>query len=150
MFCCCLSRFIPCLLLSCHQSETSVFCGGVDPAVVQYSFMSPSADSGWRSWVRSSVRTHHTHDVRASVVADNVLVTAGKYVCYRGQCKKLQEINSGSMQNFKSTVVFHCICLCVCVCVCVCMYVCVDVGVGVHISVCVCMYTCVDVGGVCT
>ncbi|XP_076471280.1 LOW QUALITY PROTEIN: U3 small nucleolar RNA-associated protein 4 homolog [Babylonia areolata] len=65
------------LTLCVDEAETSVFCAGVDPAVVQFSFLPPSANSGWRSWVRSSVRTYHTHDVRASVVAGNTVVTAG-------------------------------------------------------------------------
>ena len=69
------------------QGETSVFCGGVDAAVVQFSYMAPSSNSGWRSWVRSSVLSYHTHDVRASVVADNTLVTGGM----RGSLKVLRK-----------------------------------------------------------
>ena len=60
------------------QEETNVFCGSVDAAVVQFSYMAPAANSGWRSWVRSSVLSYHTHDVRASVLADSTLVTGGR------------------------------------------------------------------------
>ncbi|KAK7113872.1 U3 small nucleolar RNA-associated protein 4 homolog isoform X2 [Littorina saxatilis] len=65
------------LTLCVDEEETSVFCSGVDPLVVQYSYMAPSANSGWRSWVRTSCHTYHTHDVRASVVADAHVVTGG-------------------------------------------------------------------------
>ena len=71
------------------QEETNVFCGSVDATVVQFSYMAPAANSGWRSWVRSSVLSYHTHDVRASVLADSTLVTGG-----REALAKFEEINA--------------------------------------------------------
>ncbi|KAL8589980.1 hypothetical protein ACOMHN_007006 [Nucella lapillus] len=65
------------LTLSVDESEQNVFCAGIDPKLVKFSFMPPSDDNGWRPWVRSSTRTFHTHDVRACVVVGHSVVTGG-------------------------------------------------------------------------
>ena len=87
-----------------------MFCGGVDAAVVQFSYMAPAANSGWRSWVRSSVLSYHTHDVRASVLADSTLVTGGREVLAKfGEKNAVVVCESSQVKSsqFKSPFLNH-------------------------------------------
>lgn len=83
------------LTVSVDDSETSVFSSGVDPAVVKFSYMPPLANSGYRTWVRSTVLSYHTHDVRASVVTQEAVVTGGI-----GTSLICSEVSSGTKSKF--------------------------------------------------
>ncbi|KAI0227127.1 U3 small nucleolar RNA-associated protein 4 [Lamellibrachia satsuma] len=65
------------LALCVDAAGTSVFTSGVDPAVAQFEFMPVSETSDWSIWVRTTVHSQHSHDVRALALTDTCLVSAG-------------------------------------------------------------------------
>ncbi|KAK7505273.1 hypothetical protein BaRGS_00003435 [Batillaria attramentaria] len=83
------------LTVAVDEEETNVFSSGVDPTVVKFSYMSPSGNSSWRTWVRSTVLSYHTHDVRACVVAGSTVVTGGT-----GTSLICSEVDSSKKKKF--------------------------------------------------
>ena len=67
------------LALCVDAAGTSVFTSGVDPAVAQFEFMPVSETSDWSIWVRTTVHSQHSHDVRALALTDTCLVSAGGF-----------------------------------------------------------------------
>ena len=61
------------------QMERKVFCGRLDGKVSQFSLV--DAPEGGNEWKPArSEHAHHTHDVRACVVAGNTLISAGEAI----------------------------------------------------------------------
>ncbi|KAK2164344.1 hypothetical protein LSH36_65g04031 [Paralvinella palmiformis] len=65
------------LCLCVNEEGNSVFSSGVDPNLVQFEYIASNPSSDWKMWVRSTVRTQHTHDVRALVLSENKLISGG-------------------------------------------------------------------------
>ena len=79
-----------CLCLS--ADERSVFASGVEPSVVQFEFLDikkskkrkqldktgGDGTNKLRHWVQTTIRSQHSHDVRALVCTGNHLLSAGK------------------------------------------------------------------------
>ena len=55
-----------------------MFASGIDPLLVQFEYIPTNQNSDWKMWVRTSVRTQHSHDVRALEYAGDCLVSGGK------------------------------------------------------------------------
>ena len=41
--------------------------------------MTVNEEEKYKTWVKSNVYYNHTHDVRAIIIANNQLISAGKY-----------------------------------------------------------------------
>ena len=66
------------VLAVCVNSDGhSVFAAGIDPTLVQFEYISASPDSDWKMWIKSTVRTQHTHDVRALALTADMVVSGG-------------------------------------------------------------------------
>ncbi|XP_041375893.1 U3 small nucleolar RNA-associated protein 4 homolog [Gigantopelta aegis] len=63
--------------MAVSMDEKNVITSGVDPTVMQFEYIQTQANSEWKTWVRSSVRMQHTHDVRALAFAENFILSAG-------------------------------------------------------------------------
>ncbi len=66
------------LCLSLTADGSSVFASGVEPLVTQFEFVTVQANSEWKRWVKTNVRSQHTHDVRALACTNDSLISAGK------------------------------------------------------------------------
>lgn len=76
-------------MFSCHRAdilsiavnadETQVYAAGIDPVQVQFELLPVSASSDWTVWQRSTVRAHHTHDVRSLVMMGNMVISGGEW-----------------------------------------------------------------------
>ncbi|XP_067936247.1 U3 small nucleolar RNA-associated protein 4 homolog [Watersipora subatra] len=65
------------LSIAVSQDETQVYAAGIDSVLVQFVLSPVSASSDWLVWQRSTVRAHHSHDVRAVVVMDRFVISGG-------------------------------------------------------------------------
>ncbi|KAK3086816.1 hypothetical protein FSP39_023935 [Pinctada imbricata] len=65
------------LCLTVDETEETVFSSGVDPVVAQFDYIPAHKDSDMKIWVRSAVKSQHTHDVRGMTVVNGTLVSGG-------------------------------------------------------------------------
>ncbi|XP_069575492.1 U3 small nucleolar RNA-associated protein 4 homolog [Brachyistius frenatus] len=65
------------LALSVSQDESSVIAGTSEGTVVQFQFLSSSADRQEKDWVRTRTFKNHSHDVRALAHTDTAVVSGG-------------------------------------------------------------------------
>ncbi len=65
------------LTLCLDESESHVYCSGIDPAIVQLDYIRINEADDFKSWVKSNVYYNHTHDVRSILIADDQLISAG-------------------------------------------------------------------------
>ena len=50
---------------------------GVDPNVIQFSFVPARQNSDWKDWIGSPLHRQHSHDVRAIQMVKNGVVSGG-------------------------------------------------------------------------
>lgn len=66
------------LALCVNKEGTSVFSSGIDPLLTQFEYIAANPSSDWKMWVKSTVRSQHTHDVRAvALVKGGDIMTGG-------------------------------------------------------------------------
>lgn len=63
------------LSLCLSDNQTSLYCAGVDPNIINYEKI--TVKDGLNKWVRSVQRKIHEHDVNALVLVDNKLYSGG-------------------------------------------------------------------------
>lgn len=63
------------LALCLNDDQTSLFCSGIDPNIVNY--VKITVKDGTHKWVKSLQRKIHEHDIRALVLNDNKLYSSG-------------------------------------------------------------------------
>ncbi|XP_064466809.1 U3 small nucleolar RNA-associated protein 4 homolog isoform X2 [Ornithodoros turicata] len=64
------------LTLTLTDDERRVFTSGIDPLLMEFTRVSHSTSKA-HSWVKSTQKTIHTHDVRALVFAKNCIISGG-------------------------------------------------------------------------
>ncbi len=71
------------MLSLCISSDgSSVFASGVDPVLVQFELVPVTEGGEWKNWVRSNVRSRHSHDVRSVALAGDWVASGGQLVRY--------------------------------------------------------------------
>jgi hypothetical protein len=59
------------------KNEKNIYCSGIDPSIVQLEYVTLKESEDFKTWIKSSVFCHHTHDVRSILIANNQLISAG-------------------------------------------------------------------------
>ncbi len=61
------------------QAGSVVYTAGAQPLLVTYELVEHGSKEKRATWVRSVVKSQHTHDIRAITLTDKVVVTGGKF-----------------------------------------------------------------------
>ena len=56
---------------------SSIFAAGVDPILVQFEWAPVTEGGEWKNWVRTNVRSQHSHDVRCVALAGDWIASGG-------------------------------------------------------------------------
>ncbi len=63
------------LTVAVNKEGTVAYSAGVQPTLLTFERITGAGDQV--TWVRSHVKTHHTHDIRAITTTDNAVISGG-------------------------------------------------------------------------